>query len=50
VKAITIKRLPGDEGFQIGINLDWPMEITETEFFRKAKGLPKAKVHDFLSQ
>jgi Fic family protein len=50
LNAITVKRLPDNDGFRIGINLAWPMEITETEFFRKAKELPKAKVHDFLSQ
>jgi hypothetical protein len=50
LNAITVRHRPDDDGFRIGINLAWPMEITETEFFRKAKELPKAKVHDFLSR
>lgn len=34
----------------IGVNLDWPTQITETEFFARAKQLPKGKVHGFLSE
>ncbi len=34
----------------IAINLDWPTQITETEFFARAKQLPKGKVHGFLSE
>ncbi|MEO8677702.1 MAG: Fic family protein [Vicinamibacterales bacterium] len=30
-------------------NLDWPIEITETEFFKRVKAMPKGKVHGFLS-
>jgi hypothetical protein len=36
-------------GCRGGINLDWPMKITETEFFRRMKELPKGKVYGFLS-
>ena len=49
LKAITYKKLPDDGGFLMMIRLEWPTEITETEFFRRAKELPKAKVHGFLS-
>ncbi len=49
LKAITYKRLPENTGFLILIQLEWPMQITETEFFRRAKEMPKAKVHGFLS-
>lgn len=28
--------------------LDWPMKITETEFFERVQQLPKAKTHHFL--
>jgi Fic family protein len=28
--------------------LQWPTEITETEFFNKVKALPRAKTHSFL--
>lgn len=47
--AISVKRLPDKEGFVISINLKWPMEITETEFFRRVKAMPKRKVYGFLS-
>jgi Fic family protein len=49
LKAIAAKRLPEGEGFLISIRLEWPTQITETEFFRRAKEMPKAKVHGFLS-
>lgn len=49
LKVIAYKRLPSGEGFLIMIRLQWPTDITETEFFRRAKELPKAKVHGFLS-
>lgn len=32
----------------MGIRLEWPTEITETEFFKKLKELPKAKTLSFL--
>ncbi len=47
--AITVKRLSDDSGFLARINLEWPTQITETEFFRRVKNLPKAKAHGFLS-
>ena len=47
--AIAAKRLPDDGGFLISINLDWPTKITETEFFRRTRDLPKGKVYGFLS-
>lgn len=31
------------------INLDWPTTITETDFFRLVKKMPRAKTHQFLS-
>ena len=49
LNALSAKKLTEDIGFVIGINLDWPTQITETEFFRRVKELPKAKVHGFLS-
>jgi Fic family protein len=49
LQAITAKRLPENAGFLIGINLEWPMQITETEFFRRMKEMPKGKVYGFLS-
>lgn len=49
MQAISAKRLPDRGGFLLGINLDWPTQITETEFFRRMKEMPKGKVHGFLS-
>jgi Fic family protein len=36
--------------FLIGVRLEWPTEITETEFFERVRKLPKAKTHSFLQQ
>lgn len=50
LRAIGFERLadpPG--GYRLSINLDWPMQITETEFFRRVKEMPKGKVYGFLS-
>jgi Fic family protein len=49
LNAISAKRLPEDAGFLISIRIEWPTQITETEFFRRVKEMPKAKVHGFLS-
>jgi Fic family protein len=49
LQAITAQKVPDKSDFLISINLEWPTQITETEFFRRAKELPKAKVHGFLS-
>lgn len=49
VQAITAKRLQDKSDFQLSINLEWPTQITETEFFKRAKELPKAKVYGLLS-
>jgi Fic family protein len=45
--AIRAKRLDGAK-YAIEIRLEWPTEITETEFFNKLNQLPKAKTHPFL--
>ena len=34
----------------LSVNIDWPTEITETEFFRRVKEMPKGKVYGFLSK
>ncbi|HYJ06249.1 MAG TPA: Fic family protein, partial [Chthoniobacterales bacterium] len=47
--AVGATRLPENAGFLIAIRLDWPTRITETEFFRHVKEMPKAKLHGFLS-
>jgi Fic family protein len=43
------KRLSPDDAVLLSINLEWPTQITETEFFRRVKAMPKGKVHGFLS-
>lgn len=49
LKAIAAEPLPERSGYRISIRLEWPTQITETEFFRQVKAMPKAKVHGFLS-
>jgi Fic family protein len=45
--AIRIWR--DDSGkIMIGVRLEWPTEITETDFFRRVRELPKARTHPFL--
>jgi hypothetical protein len=48
LQAITVTQVSEFE-FLAAINLDWPTEITETEFFKRSKELPKGKVYGFLS-
>jgi Fic family protein len=48
LQAIGYDKLP-DNQFRMKINLEWPTQITETEFFKKIKALPKAKTLSFLS-
>jgi len=38
------------EGHNVAVSadLEWPMKITETEFFERVQQLPKAKTHHFL--
>lgn len=37
------------KGSRLSINLEWPTQITETEFFKRAKQMPKGKRYGFLS-
>jgi Fic family protein len=48
LNAISIRRLEEEEVI-ISVNLDWPTQITETEFFKRVKEMPKSKMHGFLS-
>ena len=50
INAIVARDLPDNGGTRLAINLEWPAQITETEFFKKSKELPKSKVHPFLSR
>jgi Fic family protein len=47
--AIKVTALPGERAHLLSVNLDWPTTITETEFFRLSKNLPKGKTFRFLS-
>jgi len=52
--AINVERELRSDGsrrmmYHIGVNLDWPRTITETQFFEYLDHLPKAKTHSFLS-
>ena len=44
--TITVSPLSENE-FLIRLRLEWPTEITETDFFEKLKSLPTAKTHLF---
>jgi Fic family protein len=48
LKAIGYRKLP-ENRYELFARLEWPTEITETEFFRSVKEMPKAKTHGFLS-
>jgi len=37
-----------DGVLHLAVRLEWPTEITETEFFQQSKKLPKAKAHTFI--
>ncbi len=47
LQAISVRRL-GEHEFQFSVRLEWPTEITETEFFKRVKEMPRAKTHGFL--
>jgi len=49
LEAISAQRMHDTSEFVISANLKWPTQITETEFFKKVKEMPKAKFHGFLS-
>ena len=47
LKAIRVEKL--DEGrYRFFARLEWPTEITETDFFALVKQMPKAKTYGFL--
>ena len=47
LRAIEYERLQ-DEEYLFRVRLQWPTEITETEFFKLVKEMPKAKTYGFL--
>ncbi len=46
--AVTVRREKPSRDIYIGVNLDWPSTITDTEFFERLKRLPKSKTYGFL--
>ncbi len=46
--SVTVNAID-EQRVELQINLLWPSQITETEFFKKIKNMPKAKSHPFLS-
>jgi Fic family protein len=49
LQAIRVREVQEPRGHALSVNLEWPTQITETEFFRRVKGMPKGKVYGFLS-
>ena len=49
LKAISVDKI-GEGHYLIGVRLEWPTEVTETQFFEQVKKLPKAKTYSFLQQ
>jgi Fic family protein len=48
LRAIRYEKTP-ENRYRLFARLEWPTEITETEFFRRVKEMPKAKTAGFLS-
>ena len=48
--AIRGERVPDEQDVIVWANLDWPTQITETEFFKRVKEMPKGKLYGFLSK
>lgn len=49
LQAITVGRHPDRSAPLLSINLEWPAQITETEFSQRLREPPKAKLGGFLS-
>ncbi len=45
--AVIVRR--EDKNFYIGVDLDWPSRITDSEFFERLEQLPKSKTYGFLT-
>jgi hypothetical protein len=49
VGAVGVEKMPDEQSVWLWVNLDWPTQITETEFFLLVKAMPKGKIYGFLS-
>jgi hypothetical protein len=45
--AIRIEKVAENQ-WNVSVRLEWPSEITESEFFEKIKHMPKGKTFPFL--
>lgn len=50
LQAVLVRKTSDDRKYLLSINIEWPTQITETEFFKRVKEMPKGKVHGFLSE
>jgi Fic family protein len=50
LRALLVEGEDSEAPLAVKINLDWPTQITETEFFRKTREMPKSRVYPFLSR
>lgn len=48
LKLEAIGFTKNDDTYNLFVRLEWPTEITESEFFKRIKQLPKAKTESFL--
>ena len=46
---VEARRENGTVSTVVQVNLDWPTQITDTEFFARLEQLPKSKTHSFLA-
>ncbi|HEY4359114.1 MAG TPA: Fic family protein [Acidobacteriaceae bacterium] len=50
LRAINATRIEGPPaGWRMGVKLEWPSQITESEFFSRLKTLPRGKTYSFLT-
>jgi len=49
IRITKEEKTPNNPVYYIAVVLDWPTQITETEFFAKLAHLPKSKTYGFLS-
>lgn len=50
LQAVRFRKPSKDGEYLLYINIEWPTQITETEFFKRVKEMPKEKAHRFLSE
>ena len=47
LRTISAEKTP-ENSYRLSVRLEWPSEITDTQFFEQVKKLPKGKTHTFL--